>query len=45
MNLRLHKEYGVNPTIPVCFVCGEKKKRDSFTWRRVPRKGANAYVH
>jgi len=25
MSLRLHSKYGVNPTIPVCFVCGKPK--------------------
>lgn len=25
MSLRLHKEHGVNPTIPVCFFCREEK--------------------
>lgn len=24
-SIRLHKEYGVNPTMPVCFWCGEEK--------------------
>ena len=23
--IRLHKEFGVNPTIPTCFVCGKEK--------------------
>jgi len=25
MSIRLHPEYGVNPTIPTCFYCGESK--------------------
>jgi hypothetical protein len=25
MSLRLHKKYGVNPTIPTCFLCGKDK--------------------
>jgi len=25
MSIRLSKKYGVNPTIPVCFLCGEAK--------------------
>lgn len=25
MNLQLHPKYGVNPTIPTCFYCGEPK--------------------
>jgi len=25
MSIRLHKEHGVNPTIPQCFICGEDK--------------------
>jgi len=24
-DLRLHPEYGVNPTIPVCYICGQNK--------------------
>lgn len=24
-SIRLHKEYGVNPTIPKCFICGKDK--------------------
>jgi len=24
-SIRLHKKYGVNPTIPKCYVCGEDK--------------------
>jgi hypothetical protein len=23
--MRLHNEYGLNPTIPICFFCGESK--------------------
>ena len=23
--MRLHTKYGVNPTIPICFVCGKEK--------------------
>ena len=23
--IRLHKEFGLNPTMPICFVCGEEK--------------------
>jgi hypothetical protein len=23
-NIRLHKEYGLNPTLPVCIICGEE---------------------
>lgn len=25
MSLRLHPKYGVNPTMPVCFLCGQEK--------------------
>jgi len=25
MRLRLHKKYGVNPTVPICFFCGKEK--------------------
>jgi hypothetical protein len=25
MSIRLHREHGVNPTIPVCYFCGEDK--------------------
>ena len=25
MSLRLHKEHGVNPTIPICFFCEQPK--------------------
>ncbi len=25
MSLRLHKEHGVNPTIPLCYFCGKEK--------------------
>ena len=24
-SIRLHKDYGVNPTVPTCFVCGKDK--------------------
>jgi hypothetical protein len=24
-SIRLHSKYGVNPTIPVCFICGKDK--------------------
>lgn len=24
-SIRLHREFGLNPTIPICFVCGENK--------------------
>lgn len=23
--MKLHKKYGVNPTLPVCFICGKEK--------------------
>jgi hypothetical protein len=25
MSIRLHKEHGLNPTIPTCFICGKEK--------------------
>jgi hypothetical protein len=24
-NIRLHKEYGLNPTLPICIICNEEK--------------------
>jgi hypothetical protein len=24
-SIRLHREYGLNPTIPICFICGKEK--------------------
>lgn len=23
-NIRLHKDFGLNPTLPTCFYCGEE---------------------
>lgn len=28
--IRLHKEYGLNPTMPVCFFCGKEKGEIAF---------------
>lgn len=45
--MRLSKEYGVNPTIPMCFICGENKNEiilmDANRGKEAPRPGTVAF--
>lgn len=38
--IELSPEYGLNPTLPVCFFCGEEKNEIALMGRMRSRKGA-----